>query len=38
MHPVLGPLNTAQWRKFHYMHGHHHVLQMRKRLASEAAA
>jgi len=38
MHPVLGPLNTAQWRKFHYMHGHHHVLQMRKRLASDAAA
>jgi hypothetical protein len=37
MHPVLGPLNTSQWRKFHYMHGHHHVLQMRKRSAAGAS-
>jgi hypothetical protein len=34
MHPVLGPLSPAQWRKFHYVHGHHHVLQMRKRLGN----
>lgn len=32
MHFRLGPLNALQWRKFHYFHGHHHVLQMRKRL------
>jgi hypothetical protein len=32
MHMVIGPLNAMQWRKFHYIHGHHHVLQMRKRL------
>jgi hypothetical protein len=32
MHPRLGPLNPAQWRKFHYIHGHHHILQIRKRL------
>lgn len=38
MHPVLGPLSTGQWRKFHFMHGHHHVLQMRKSLAGRAAA
>ena len=38
MHPVLGPLSTGQWIKFHYMHGHHHVMQMRKRIAGRAAA
>lgn len=38
MHPVLGPLSTGQWRKFHFMHGHHHVLQMRKSLAGRTAA
>ena len=32
LHPRLGPLNASQWRKFHYVHGHHHVLQIRKRL------
>jgi hypothetical protein len=32
MHPRLGPLNPAQWRKFHYIHGHHHILQIGKRL------
>jgi hypothetical protein len=37
MHFVLGPLNPAQWRKFHYVHGHHHILQMRKRLGDRAA-
>lgn len=34
MHPVLGPLTPGQWRKFHYIHGHHHVLQMQKRLGN----
>ena len=36
MHFVLGPMNPAQWRKFHYVHGHHHVLQMQKRLGKNA--
>jgi hypothetical protein len=31
MHPILGPLNPSEWRKFHYVHGHHHLLQIRKR-------
>lgn len=38
MHPVLGPMNSTQWRKFHYVHGHHHVLQMRKRATSKEPA
>ena len=28
-HPVLGPLTAAQWRKFHLVHGLHHVKQLR---------
>jgi len=28
-HPVLGPLTAAQWRKFHLVHGLHHVKQIR---------
>jgi hypothetical protein len=36
-HFVLGPLNPGQWRKFHYLHGHHHVRQIRERLGSRAA-
>jgi hypothetical protein len=27
-HPVLGPLTTRQWRKFHWVHGRHHVKQI----------
>ncbi|MFZ0294061.1 MAG: DUF1569 domain-containing protein [Candidatus Sulfotelmatobacter sp.] len=27
-HPILGPLTAAQWRKFHWIHGHHHVKQI----------
>ena len=27
-HPVLGPLTAAQWRKFHWVHGKHHVQQI----------
>ncbi len=38
MHPVLGPLNPCEWRKFHYLHGHHHLSQMRKRLAEREGA
>jgi uncharacterized protein DUF1569 len=28
-HPVLGPLSARQWRKFHLVHGQHHVKQIR---------
>ncbi len=28
-HPVLGPLSIRQWRKFHLVHGLHHVGQIR---------
>jgi hypothetical protein len=27
-HPSLGPLTGAQWRKFHYIHGRHHIEQI----------
>ncbi|MFZ0277128.1 MAG: DUF1569 domain-containing protein [Candidatus Sulfotelmatobacter sp.] len=27
-HPILGPLSAAQWRKFHFVHGQHHVKQL----------
>jgi DinB superfamily len=27
-HPVLGPLTARQWRKFHLVHGRHHVKQL----------
>jgi hypothetical protein len=37
MHFRLGPLTALQWRKFHYFHGHHHMLQMRKRLGDRVA-
>jgi hypothetical protein len=29
-HPVLGPLTTRQWRRFHLIHGRHHVKQISK--------
>jgi hypothetical protein len=29
-HPILGPLTAAQWRKFHLVHGLHHVKQLRR--------
>jgi hypothetical protein len=29
-HPILGPLNGAGWRKFHLVHGMHHVKQIRR--------
>ena len=32
-HPVLGPFSVEQWRKFHLVHGHHHVKQIRRRRA-----
>lgn len=30
-HPILGPLSAQQWRKFHLVHGRHHVRQIRQR-------
>jgi hypothetical protein len=29
-HPILGPLNTREWRKFHLVHGSHHAKQIRQ--------
>ena len=31
-HPILGPLTGSQWRKFHLVHGLHHVKQIRRLL------
>jgi len=28
-HPILGPLRGSEWRKFHWVHGSHHVKQIR---------
>jgi len=30
-HPILGPLTGKQWRKFHLVHGRHHLRQIRER-------
>jgi hypothetical protein len=27
-HPVLGPFTMQQWRKFHWVHGRHHLKQI----------
>ena len=35
-HPILGPLTAQQWRKFHWVHGQHHLKQIR-RLREHAA-
>jgi hypothetical protein len=29
-HPVLGPLTAQQWRKFHWVHGRHHLKQIQR--------
>lgn len=29
-HVILGPLTGAQWRKFHLVHGRHHLKQIRR--------
>jgi hypothetical protein len=29
-HPIIGALTAAQWRKFHLVHGKHHVKQIKK--------
>jgi Protein of unknown function (DUF1569) len=33
-HPILGPLTAQQWRKFHWVHGWHHVKQISKLLTT----
>jgi uncharacterized protein DUF1569 len=27
-HPILGPMTGQQWRRFHWVHGRHHVKQI----------
>jgi hypothetical protein len=29
-HPILGPFSAGQWRKFHFVHGMHHLKQIRR--------
>ena len=29
-HPILGPFTGRQWRKFHWVHGRHHVKQIER--------
>lgn len=29
-HPILGPLRGDEWRKFHWVHGKHHLKQIRR--------
>jgi hypothetical protein len=36
-HPMLGFLRVDQWRRFHVVHGLHHVAQLRSVLAQVAA-
>jgi hypothetical protein len=35
-HPVLGPLTAQQWRRFHQVHGRHHLKQIVQRLNGRA--
>jgi hypothetical protein len=32
VHPVLGPLTAQQWRRFHQVHGRHHLKQLDARV------
>lgn len=38
IHPFLGPLRVDQWRRFHAVHGIHHLTQLRSLLAQVAPA
>ena len=31
-HPILGPLTAQQWRRFHQVHGRHHLKQIAARM------
>lgn len=33
-HPILGPMTASQWRKFHWVHGRHHLKQVASLLNS----
>jgi hypothetical protein len=35
-HPVLGPLTAQQWRRFHQVHGRHHLRQVVERVSGKA--
>lgn len=37
-HPWLGPLRVDQWRRFHVVHGLHHVVQLQSVIAEVAPA
>jgi hypothetical protein len=36
-HPIFGPLTARQWRKFHWLHGRHHVRQIMRLKLKERA-
>jgi Protein of unknown function (DUF1569) len=36
IHPFLGPLRVDQWRRYHTVHGHHHLAQLQSVLAQVA--
>jgi hypothetical protein len=36
VHPFLGPLRVDQWRRFHVVHGLHHLTQLRSVVADVA--
>ena len=36
VHPFLGPLRVDQWRRFHVVHGFHHLTQLRSVIAQVA--
>ncbi len=37
-HPLLGPLRVDQWRRFHVVHGYHHLEQLQSILKQVAPA
>ena len=36
VHPILGPLTAQQWRRFHQVHGRHHLRQIVARLSARS--
>ena len=38
VHPWLGPLRVDQWRRFHVVHGFHHLAQLRSVIEQVAPA
>jgi Protein of unknown function (DUF1569) len=37
-HPILGPLSTKDWRRFHRSHAKHHLKQIEKRVRQASSA